>query len=414
MYLYFYRLITYIVLLISPIILLFRIIKKKEDISRFKEKFSIISKIRKKGKLIWFHGASVGEVTSIIPLIEKLEKRRDIKQILITSSTLSSSKIVEKFKFKKVIHQFYPLDVNFITKNFLNYWKPNLAIFIDSEIWPNMLINLKKRSVKSLLLNARITKKTFNRWKLIGHFAREILGNFELVLVSNNESKKYLDFFGVKKIFSFGNLKYAETTKKIGKLNFNLIKFLKSKVYWCASSTHLGEEEICLNVHLTLKLKFKNIITILIPRHVERKVEVIDYIQEKKLNYHCHSWNKKIKHNTDVYLVDTYGETKKFFRKVDNVFLGGSLIRHGGQNPLEPARYGSKIIHGPNIDNFKEIFNTLSKLNISKQVNNQSQMVNFLKKNIGRKATSRNYVRKINKLGKNILIITYKKIEKLI
>ena len=167
MYLFFYRLLTYIILIISPIILIFRLIKKKENIFRFKEKFSIISKLRKQGKLIWFHGASVGEITSVVPLIEKLEKRKDIKQILITSSTLSSSKIIKKLKLKKVVHQFYPLDVNFITKNFLNYWRPDLAIFIDSEIWPNMLINLKHRSVKILLLNARITKKTFKRWKII-------------------------------------------------------------------------------------------------------------------------------------------------------------------------------------------------------------------------------------------------------
>mgnify|MGYP001159917688 CR=1 FL=1 len=414
MYLYLYRMITYIVLFASPIILIIRFLKKKEDINRFKEKFSIISKDRKKGKVIWFHGASVGEITSVIPLIEKLEKRQDIKQILITSSTLSSSKIIKKTKFKKVIHQFYPLDINFITQNFLNHWKPNLAIFIDSEIWPNMLINLKKRSVKSLLLNARITKKTFSRWKLVDNFAKEILSNFEFILVSNNETKKYLNYFGVKKNFSLGNIKYTEAIQKVEKLNYNLIKFLKSKVYWCASSTHPGEEEICLNVHLKLTKNIKNLITIIIPRHTERKPEIINLINEKKLNYHCHSWDKMIKNNTSIYLVDTYGETKKFFKIVENVFLGGSLIKHGGQNPLEPARYGSKIIHGPNVDNFKEIFNTLSKLNISKKVNNQQQMIDFLKKSIGRKPISKRYVRKINKLGKNILLITYKKIEKLI
>ena len=414
MYLYLYRLITYIVLIASPIILIFRIVKKKEDIIRFKEKFSIINLERKKGKLIWFHGASVGEISSVMPLVEKLNKRKDIKQILITSSTLSSSKIIKKFRFTKVVHQFYPLDINFITQNFLNYWTPDLAIFIDSEVWPNMLINLKKRSIKSLLLNARISKKTFFRWKILENFAKEILGNFYLVFVSNSETKKYLSYFGIKKIFFLGNIKYAETTKKVEKLKYNLNKFLKSKVYWCASSTHPGEEEICLNVHLILKHKFKNLVTIIIPRHVERKSEIIDLINKKKLNYHCHSWNKKIKDNINIYLVDTYGETKKFFRKVDNVFLGGSLISHGGQNPLEPARYGSKIIHGPNVDNFKEIFGTLEKLNISKKVNNQKQMISFLKNNINHKPMSKKYVRKINKLGKSILNITYKKIENLI
>ena len=163
-----------------------------------KKIWTSISKLKKQGKLIWFHCASVGEITSLVPLIEKLEKRKDIKQILITSSTLSSSKIIKKLKLKKVVHQFYPLDVNFITKNFLNYWRPDLAIFIDSEIWPNMLINLKHRSVKILLLNARITKKTFKRWKILKHFAKEILGNFSLVFVSNNETKRYLNYFEIK------------------------------------------------------------------------------------------------------------------------------------------------------------------------------------------------------------------------
>ena len=169
-----------------------------------------------------------------------------------------------------------------------------------------------------------------------------------------------------------------------------------------------------MNVHSKLVGKFKNLTTIIIPRHVERKSEVIGLIEEKKLNYHCHSWNQRIQKNVDIYLVDTYGDTKKFFKEVDNVFLGGSLIKHGGQNPLEAARYGSKILHGPNVDNFKEIFETLSKFNISKKITNQKQMLKFLEKNIGRKSKSKYYVRNINKLGKKILNITYKNIEKII
>ena len=212
MYLFLYRLIGYLVLFLSPIILVFRLIGKKEDIFRFKEKFSLISRTRKNGKLIWFHGASVGEITSIIPLIEKLEKRKDIKQILITSSTLSSSKIIRNFDFKKVLHQFYPLDVYFITERFLNNWKPSVAVFIDTEIWPNMLINLEKRSIKTLLLNARITKKTFNRWKIISSFAKKILNNFTFIFVANKETKNYLNHFGIKKALSLGNIKYSETS----------------------------------------------------------------------------------------------------------------------------------------------------------------------------------------------------------
>ena len=157
--LFVYRVLINLVIVIAPLVILIRIIKKKEDKKRFKEKFCFFSHKRKKGKLIWFHGSSVGEILSIIPLLEKLENNSKIKTILITSSTLSSSKVLSRFKFKKIIHQFFPVDTNFLSKKFLDYWKPSLAIFIESEIWPNMIINIKKKSIPLSLLNARITKK---------------------------------------------------------------------------------------------------------------------------------------------------------------------------------------------------------------------------------------------------------------
>ena len=169
-----YRVLTNIIFLFSPIIILIRLIKKKEHLIRFKEKFSIHTKKKIAGKLIWFHGASVGEILSIIPLVEKLEKKSDIKQILITSNTLSSSKILENLKLKKTIHQFFPIDTDYHTNKFLDYWKPSVAIFIDSEIWPNMINNVKKRSVKLILMNARITDKSFRRWKIFKSSAKNI------------------------------------------------------------------------------------------------------------------------------------------------------------------------------------------------------------------------------------------------
>ena len=142
---YIYRLLINIIFIFSPLIIFFRLLKKKEDPKRFWEKFCFFSKKRDDGKLIWFHGASVGELQSIIPLLEKLVKNKRIKKILITSNTLSSSKIIQNFKSKKIIHQFFPIDTNFYTKKFINYWNPTAVFFIDSEIWPNMLINLKKK-----------------------------------------------------------------------------------------------------------------------------------------------------------------------------------------------------------------------------------------------------------------------------
>ena len=179
--LFIYRLLINIILIISPIIILIRIFKKKENILRVKEKFGLNSIKRKKGKLIWFHGASVGELQSIVPLLEKLEKSKKISQILITSNTLSSSKIISNFKFNKVIHQFFPIDNNEIVKKFINYWKPSLAFFIDSEIWPNMIFNLKLNKIPQYLLNGRITKKSFKRWMKFKKFSKSIFSKFNFV-----------------------------------------------------------------------------------------------------------------------------------------------------------------------------------------------------------------------------------------
>ena len=165
-----YQIVLTLIILISPIIILIRIFKNKEDKVRFLEKFSIPSKKRNLGQLIWFHGSSVGEILSVIPLIKEYEKKRSINQILITSSTLSSSKVIKKFKFKKTTHQFYPIDHFFFTNKFLNYWKPDVAIFIESEIWPCMFKNINRQKIPLILLNARLTKKTYMRWIKIKNF----------------------------------------------------------------------------------------------------------------------------------------------------------------------------------------------------------------------------------------------------
>ena len=227
-----YRLLINLIFIFSPLIILIRLLKKKEHPIRFKEKFTYFSKKRKKGNLVWFHGASVGELMSVIPLIEKLEKNGNINQILVTTSTLSSSKIFNKFKFTKTIHQFFPVDTNYLTKKFLNYWRPNLAIFIDSEIWPNMLSNLKKKSVCHILLNARITRKSFKRWRALGTFSENLFKSFDYTYPQNNETKNYLRYFKVTKIKQIGNLKFSESIFNTNEsINLNLKKFFKKKKF---------------------------------------------------------------------------------------------------------------------------------------------------------------------------------------
>ncbi len=218
---FFYKILINFLLLLSPIIFIIRLIKGKEDHLRFKEKLGFFSKKRNVGKLIWFHGASVGEIQSIIPLIEKFEKNKKINQILITSNTKSSSHIIKKFKFKKTIHQFFPIDCNLISKKFINYWKPSKVFFIDSEIWPNTLHNLCELNVPIILLNGRITKKTFNRWLIFSKFANSIFGKFSLCLSSSKESKNFLKRLGAKNVKLIGNLKYSQSENEGMNLNKN-------------------------------------------------------------------------------------------------------------------------------------------------------------------------------------------------
>ncbi len=399
-----YRLLINLIILLSPIIIIFRLIKKKEDLFRFKEKFCFFSEKRINGNLIWFHGASVGEVKSIIPLIEKLEKEKKISQILITSSTLSSSKVFKNFKFKKTVHQFFPIDGSFLTSKFLNYWKPSLAVFIDSEIWPNMLLNTGKKKIPTILLNARITKKSFKRWLYLKSFAQKIFQCFDVTYPQNKETARYLKILKVKKIKFIGNIKFSENEYHTKKgVNFKIKKFLKNKNYWCAASTHNNEEIISGNVHLRLKKKIKNLITFIIPRHIQRTEDIVNSLLDLNLKVHCHSSKENIGKGTDIYIVDTYGETNAFFKVNGTVFLGGSLIKHGGQNPIEAARNGCNILYGPHVKNFKEVYELLDKNKVSFQINNIEQLTNKVGNLIKKNKGSKNLEDKINKLGKKIL-----------
>ena len=399
----FYRTLINIILLISPLIILTRIIKKKEHPTRFKEKFCFFSKKKIKKNLIWFHGASVGEILSVIPLIEKFEKDKNIHQILITSNTLSSSKIINNLRLKKTIHQFFPIDTIYHTNKFLDYWKPSAAIFIDSEIWPNMINNIKKKSITLILMNARITAKSFKRWSIFKISAKKIFQKFDICFSSNLKSKNYLKSLGAKKIEYIGNLKFSQTENNKANLSKNINNFFMTKKIWCASSTHYKEEKICAEVHKKLKIKYNNLLTIIIPRHIDRVGKIINEIKELGLKIHVHNSKKKIDSQTDVYLVNSFGQTKSFFKICKTVFLGGSIIEHGGQNPLEATRYGCEVLHGPHVWNFDEIYMFLKKYKMSDKVLNSRQLALKISKSFKNKNKSKNLKLKIKILGNKIL-----------
>ena len=398
-----YKVLINIVFLFSPLIVLIRLIKRKENIKRFVEKFGFFTKKRVSGKLIWFHGASVGEIQSIIPLIERLEKDRNINQILITSNTLSSSIIINKLNLRKTIHQFFPIDCNFISSKFLDYWKPSKVFFVDSEIWPNTINNLFRKNIPIILLNGRITKKTFNRWMKFSNFSKFVFSKFNFCLSANKESKKFLKKLGANNVKFFGNLKFSQSENQNVEVDKNLKKFLLKRNSWCASSTHYNEEKFCGLTHLKLKKKYKNLLTIIIPRHVDRVDQIKTDLNKLNLNVHLDHPKDKIKTNTDIYLVNSYGKTKSIFKICKNVFLGGSLINHGGQNPLEAARYGCCVFHGPHISNFKEIYEHLQKKKISFKVKNQHHLTNLLQKKLDKKNFSKKSVKNLSLEGIKIL-----------
>jgi 3-deoxy-D-manno-octulosonic-acid transferase len=277
-----------------------------------------------------------------------------------------------------------------------------------------MIGNVKQRSLPLVLMNARITDKSFKKWKIFSLSARNIFQKFDICLSSNLKSKNYLKFFGAKNVRFIGNLKFSQTENNKEGLNENIKKIFRTKKIWCASSTHDNEEIICAKTHKKLKLKYKNLLTIIIPRHVHRANKIKYEIQKLNLRVHMHDSKKKIHPKTDVYLVNSFGQTKSFFKICKTVFLGGSIIKHGGQNPLEATRYGCNVVHGPNVWNFEEIYYLLKKYQFSNKINNPGQLTTKIDKILNMKINSKNIEIKIKKLGDKILNATFNEIDYLI
>ena len=274
-----------------------------------------------------------------------------------------------------------------------------------------MYINLNNANIPLVLLNGRITKKSFLKWKILPNFSKNIFQSFKLCLTSNKKSMQYLKKLGAKNIKFIGNLKFTQAENEKIYTNKNLKKYILSKKSWCASSTHKTEEKFCGLVHKKLKKRYKNLLTIIIPRHVERVREIKEELEKTNLKVHLHEPNKKISENTDIYVVNSYGMTKSFYNYCKNVFLGGSLVNHGGQNPLEATRYGCSILHGPNTFNFKDIYSFLKKNKISQKITNETQMIYFLNNLLSKKSNSKNIHNKLNIIGQKILDSTYKEVK---
>ena len=381
-----YRTIAFIIYPLLIILIFFRKIFNKEDKDRYKEKiFSSSFRVKRTNglKLVLFHAASIGEFKSIIPIIKELEKKNENLEFLVTTQTTSSANLanIELKRFKKATHRYLPLDVNFLMKKFLSHWKPDAIFLVDSEIWPNLIFLANRRGIPLGIINARITRKTYDRWKLFPKMARSIFGLFDLCIVSNTETKKYLENFNAKNVFYFGNLKFCENLEKTQFFNKNS-KFLESNKFWLAASTHEGEDDFCLNTHIELRKKIKNVKTIIVPRHISR-VKRIKKMGES-LNLTCQILNpdEEMLDNKEIIIINSFGKLQSFYKYSKSVFIGKSIIKKfedvGGQNPIEAAKLGCKIYHGPYVYNFKDVYLILAQKNVSKQVNNYRELVENL------------------------------------
>ncbi len=369
------------------IAILLRIIFNKEHKSKFKEKLFFGKVRRPNGFLFWFHAASIGEFNSILPIVNYYLQKNEGYNFLITTVTLTSyNEFKKKFgKNSRVYHQFLPYDLNSLTNNFLKSWKPNIASFVDSEIWPNFIFNIKKENIPLVLLNARITKKTFKRWLFFKKFSEVIFGLFSICIASSKETQENLRLLKAKKIKYYGNIKFCSDSRNDKIVNDDQFKNIKDKKIWCAVSTHDDEEFFCSEVQKIIKKTEKESLCIIIPRHVNRTKKI--FLKLKKLGFKLQIKNENdlIDNSAEIILINYYGAVNIFLKNVKNVFIGKSLVKKlikvGGQNPIEAAKMGCCIFHGPFVSNFHEIYNYLKQEKFSEEVNYPEELASKLIKN---------------------------------
>ena len=365
--LFLYNLALYLLHPFLKIFLLLRVIKKKEDKERYREKLGYL-KFKASPGVIWFHVASLGELKSIYPIIKHYQQKN--LNILVTSVTLSSYEYFEyNLKNNKTFHQYAPIDSPLIISRFLKLWNPRLSIFVESEIWPNMIMQTSKQC-KLILLNCRISKKSFNKWKLIKKTFKSLLEKFTVIVAQGKITKNHLKFFEVNNIKQFGNIKLIQSNKK----NPGIIKINNRNNKWAAMSIHFREYEPIIKSHFQLSQTDEKITSFIIPRHLNKIKDMEVIINKYKIKYQKISENKLVDNFNGIVIIDRYGLADDIFDKVKIVFMGGSLINHGGQNPIEPLKHNCKIITGKYIDNFSEIYEDLISKDLVKTINNQDEL----------------------------------------
>lgn len=328
----------------------------KEDPARGAERLGRASVDRPPGRLAWFHAASVGESLSVLILINRLLDRYPDLTVLVTTGTVTSAELMARRLPARAIHQYVPVDRMPYVRRFLDHWRPDLALWIESEIWPNLLCEIGRRRIPAALVNARMSAGSFRNWRRVPGFIRPLLRTFDICLAQTELEAGRLRSLGARDVRCVGNLKFsAEPLPADPAALAGLREALGGRPSWLMASSHPGEEAIAADVHAALRDRLPGLLTVIVPRHPRRSGEVSGLLDERGLPWSLRSAGGVPGPEHEIYVADTVGELGLFFRLAPVVFVGGSLVPIGGHNPVEPAQLGCAVIHGPHMTNFSEV-----------------------------------------------------------
>jgi 3-deoxy-D-manno-octulosonic-acid transferase len=379
-----YRALTTVGLPLVELLLQHRTMRGKEESARVDERRGIPSIERPRGPLVWVHAASIGEAQSVLVLIERILRMSPDLKILMTTGTVTSAQIMGQRLSDRALHQYVPVDRVRWVRSFLDYWKPDAGLWVESELWPNLVLESKRRGIPLALINARMSERSHRSWGRATALAEELLSAFDTILAQDNDIAERLRDLGAPHVFVTGNLKLAAEPlpATAGEL-ITLQDAIANRPVWLAASTHRTEEDMVGDVHNALADSFPGLLTLLAPRHPQRGGDVEQSLTQMGLTVARRSRGDAIAPDTDVYLVDATGLLGQLYRVSPLAFIGGSLIPHGGQNMLEAAQLGCAILHGPHVDNFRSITASLAAAGASQEVANREELTRSVAELLG-------------------------------
>ncbi len=329
----------------------------KEDPARIGERQGEPGQARPSGPLVWLHGASVGESLSVLPLIERLSTELPETNFLVTTGTVTSAGLMEERLPPRAIHQYVPVDQPHFVRSFLDHWRPDAALFVESELWPSLIGETRARGVPMALVNGRLSPKSFESWQPRADAARSLLDAFDIVLGQDTENARRLATLSGRQVPMLGNLKQAADALPADEAALDALRrAIGERPVWVAASTHAGEEEAILDAHQQLSGRLPDLLTVIAPRHPGRGAEVQALCAQRDLPAVRRGTGALPGPEHALYVADTLGELGLFYRTCDVAFIGGSLVKTGGHNPLEPARLSCAIITGPHLFNFQDTY----------------------------------------------------------